>query len=181
VLLVTNTHTGRYVLPGGAVDPGESLGEALRREVWEETGIAITDLQLCNAAGDFWYYDPTDTAYHALLFLYTARPQSSALHSRHQVDTDEGDLLIVCLGLGYGLWRQDRRAIWIVLIIHGMALLGSVSEVIQALTTGSPLAVALSELHPADLLNLGIVGALGGPRFLAWRRERREMQYWTPR
>jgi 8-oxo-dGTP pyrophosphatase MutT (NUDIX family) len=91
VLLVTNMHTGRYVLPGGAVDPGESLGEALAREVWEETGIAITDLQVCSAAEDFWYYDPTDTAYHALLFLYTAQPQSSVLHSRHQVDTDEGD------------------------------------------------------------------------------------------
>lgn len=90
-------------------------------------------------------------------------------------------MLIVCLGLGYGLWQQDRRAIWVVLIIHGMALLGSVSEVIQVLTTGGPLAVAITELHPADLLNLGIVGVLGGPRFLAWRRERREMQYWNPR
>jgi 8-oxo-dGTP pyrophosphatase MutT (NUDIX family) len=91
VLLVTNMHTGRFVLPGGAVDPGESLGEALAREVWEETGIAITDLQLCSAAEDFWYYDPTETAYHALLFLYTARPQAQTPSSRNQVDTDEGD------------------------------------------------------------------------------------------
>lgn len=91
VLLITNMHTGRYILPGGAVDPGESLGEALVREVWEETGIAITDLQWCSAAEDFWYHDPTDTAYHALLFLYTAHPQSPILSNRHQVDTDEGD------------------------------------------------------------------------------------------
>jgi hypothetical protein len=88
-------------------------------------------------------------------------------------------MLIVCLGLGYGLWRQDRRAIWIVLIIHGMALLGSVSEVIQALTTRSPFAVAVNELRPADLLHLGFIAALGGPRFLAWRRERRELRYWN--
>lgn len=50
VIVHNNTHTGRYVLPGRPVDPGESLGEALLREVWEEAGIALTDLQLCSAA-----------------------------------------------------------------------------------------------------------------------------------
>ena len=32
-----------WVTPGGSLDPGESFEEALRREIWEETGLTLTD------------------------------------------------------------------------------------------------------------------------------------------
>jgi len=35
---------GRYVVPGGHVELGETLEAALRREVAEETGLAIRDI-----------------------------------------------------------------------------------------------------------------------------------------
>jgi 8-oxo-dGTP pyrophosphatase MutT (NUDIX family) len=91
VLLVTNTTSQRYYLPGGGLEPGESLEEALQREVREEAGITIAITQMITAAEEFFYYDPTDTAYHGLQFYYEATPNSLLLSSAYQVDTGEDD------------------------------------------------------------------------------------------
>jgi 8-oxo-dGTP pyrophosphatase MutT (NUDIX family) len=41
VLLTRRSDNGRWCLPGGALDPGESATEACAREVWEETGLQV--------------------------------------------------------------------------------------------------------------------------------------------
>ncbi|GAB4581544.1 MAG: NUDIX domain-containing protein [Anaerolineales bacterium] len=41
ILLTRRTDNGRWCLPGGHVDPGESVAEATAREVLEETGLVI--------------------------------------------------------------------------------------------------------------------------------------------
>ena len=41
VLLQRRDDTGRWGLPGGAVEPGESVRQALVREVREETGLEV--------------------------------------------------------------------------------------------------------------------------------------------
>ena len=41
VLLTRRTDNGRWCLPGGRMEPGESAAEACAREVWEETGLRI--------------------------------------------------------------------------------------------------------------------------------------------
>jgi 8-oxo-dGTP diphosphatase len=51
---------GMWADPGGAVEPGERLAEAIAREVWEEVGIRITQLAQLGAfdhwlpAGEQW-------------------------------------------------------------------------------------------------------------------------------
>ncbi|HIM37825.1 MAG TPA: NUDIX domain-containing protein, partial [Dehalococcoidia bacterium] len=41
VLLTRRTDNGRWCLPGGGMDPGESAAEACAREVVEETGLIV--------------------------------------------------------------------------------------------------------------------------------------------
>ncbi|MDP1715768.1 MAG: NUDIX domain-containing protein [Anaerolineales bacterium] len=41
VLLTRRTDNGRWCLPGGGMESGESAAEACEREVWEETGLQV--------------------------------------------------------------------------------------------------------------------------------------------
>ena len=41
VLLTRRSDNGRWCLPGGAMDPGESAAECCAREVLEETGLVV--------------------------------------------------------------------------------------------------------------------------------------------
>ncbi len=46
ILLTRRTDNGRWCLPGGAVEPGESVEETCIREVWEETGLTVRVVRL---------------------------------------------------------------------------------------------------------------------------------------
>ena len=41
VLLTRRTDNGRWCLPGGGMESGESAAEACEREAWEETGLKV--------------------------------------------------------------------------------------------------------------------------------------------
>lgn len=53
ILLIRRTDNGNWSLPGGAMDLGESLGQAAIRETLEETGI-----QVCLTGVSGLYSDP---------------------------------------------------------------------------------------------------------------------------
>lgn len=46
VLLTRRTDNGRWCLPGGGMESGESAAEACEREVWEETGLKVRATRL---------------------------------------------------------------------------------------------------------------------------------------
>jgi 8-oxo-dGTP pyrophosphatase MutT (NUDIX family) len=41
IFLTRRTDNGQWCLPGGRMEPGESVAEACEREVWEETGLEV--------------------------------------------------------------------------------------------------------------------------------------------
>lgn len=65
VLLVrTHWRSDTWEMPGGNVEAGEPLDEAVRREVWEETGIVIRPLGITGV-----YYNATK---HVLVVVFQA-------------------------------------------------------------------------------------------------------------
>jgi 8-oxo-dGTP pyrophosphatase MutT (NUDIX family) len=87
--LVTVRSTGRYGLPGGAVEPHERVAEALVREVREETGLAVEVVRMLHFKETFFYYDPDDAAFHALSFFFLCRPLTTDLVADELVDDGE--------------------------------------------------------------------------------------------
>lgn len=79
LLLLKMRYTGKYHLPGGGIDVGERLEEALKRETREETGIEIDAVRFVHFEEVFFYYDPSDRAYHGLHFYFICRPRMSGL------------------------------------------------------------------------------------------------------
>lgn len=52
ILLQRRDDTGRWGLPGGGVEPGESVRQAIIREVHEETGLHVEPLRLIGVYSD---------------------------------------------------------------------------------------------------------------------------------
>ncbi len=52
ILLTKRTDNGRWCLPSGAIDPGESVSEACVREVDEETGLKVEVVRLIGVYSD---------------------------------------------------------------------------------------------------------------------------------
>ncbi len=70
---------------------GEKLFDAVRREVREETGLEIEVGPLIDFREACFYYDPLDQAFHALAFIYRARPLTFDLVEDERVDDLEAE------------------------------------------------------------------------------------------
>lgn len=93
---------GKWIGIGGKFEEGESPDECLRREVWEETGLTLTEFQfrgvvtfLCNDSGS-----------DQLMYLFTATGWTGELN----LDCNEGELAWVPRGqvLDLPIWEGDE-------------------------------------------------------------------------
>jgi 8-oxo-dGTP pyrophosphatase MutT (NUDIX family) len=67
---------GRWTLPGGGLDPGETPEQALHREVWEESGQVISDIRLLDLHTSHWVgRAPSGRLedFHAVRIVYAAQ------------------------------------------------------------------------------------------------------------
>lgn len=63
------TVAGRWFLPGGGVEHGETPSAALRREIAEETGLAVDAATLLGVLSDTWPV-PGATLLHTVRLIY---------------------------------------------------------------------------------------------------------------
>ena len=73
---------GIYELPSGVVEAGETLAQALRREVAEETGLEVVGIG--PYLGYFDYPSGSGVLTRQLNFLVTVRPAAIALSPEHE-------------------------------------------------------------------------------------------------
>lgn len=82
--------SGQIWFPGGGVEIGESLHDALRREVDEETGLKNVQIgRQLKVIENFFYYGPTDEAMHAFLFFYECTTAEKDFKANHLVQDEE--------------------------------------------------------------------------------------------
>ena len=76
LLLKSHKWPGKYVVPGGHVELGERIEEAVIREAKEETGLDIYDLEFINFQQ--FIYDPSFwKPRHFIFFDYACKTESS--------------------------------------------------------------------------------------------------------
>jgi 8-oxo-dGTP pyrophosphatase MutT (NUDIX family) len=81
VLLARRRGQSWFFLPGGNVEPGETVEAALRRETEEETGIEVDDVEFLGCAEHV--YDEDGTRFHELNVVFAAGlPWDADLGSR---------------------------------------------------------------------------------------------------
>lgn len=75
LLLLKRSDNGYWALPGGAVELGEVVKEAARRETWEETGLEIGELSLFGvfSGPEFFCIYPNGDEVYNVMIIYLVR------------------------------------------------------------------------------------------------------------
>jgi len=107
---------GRWVVPGGTVELGETLEHAVVREVEEETGIRVVPLDVMTVFDRIERRDGS-VAYHYVVVDYRCRYVSGTLQAATDAqeaawvaegDLDEHDLPPLALDLVRRAFRENR-------------------------------------------------------------------------
>ena len=84
-ILLVRSHKWRdkYVIPGGHIELGERMEDALQREIAEETGLVIKDIEFIGHQ-EFVYDDAFWKKRHFIFFDYVCRTDSVQVTLNHE-------------------------------------------------------------------------------------------------
>lgn len=85
-LMSSHKWKGKYVIPGGHIELGETMVEALRREVREETNLDIHDIEFV-CFQEFIHDDRFWQRRHYIFFDFAAQTDSTDVILNHEAQT----------------------------------------------------------------------------------------------
>ena len=112
VLLVKRGHAplkGEWSLPGGRLELGESLEDAVRREVREETGLDVTVGPLVEIFERIERLADGRIEYHFVIADYACRPSGGQLV--HGSDADDARWVLVSGLAAYNVTKKAAEVI----------------------------------------------------------------------
>jgi 8-oxo-dGTP pyrophosphatase MutT (NUDIX family) len=85
-ILLQERKPGLFGLPGGLMDLGESLEETASREVLEETGLSVSDLELCQVFSGPDYYFKIDNGdeFYSVTVVYQTKTFTGTLQANEE-------------------------------------------------------------------------------------------------
>lgn len=86
IVTLRNKGNGKIWFPGGGVEIGEKIDEALKREIKEETGLDVEIGKMVLFKENFFYYQPLDEAYHAFLLFFVCGVKNKKIIPDDKVD-----------------------------------------------------------------------------------------------
>lgn len=88
-ILMLKTHNHRYYFPGGGVDIGEALTDAVKREALEELNADVEVGGLLYADDMIYFHDPVGRAAHLIRLYYDCRLLTSEFTQANAQERDE--------------------------------------------------------------------------------------------
>jgi len=85
IFLMTSPKWKKWIIPGGEIESGESEEDALRREIWEELGIEISDLIKVGEKEKRAGSDFHDEELHFYFIDYFARAKSTEITPNEEI------------------------------------------------------------------------------------------------
>ena len=110
---------GRWALPGGAQDVGETAEAGARRELFEECGLVVGPLQLVTNVDSIRHDADGRVQYHYTILDFAGLWQGDV--ARHGDDVDAVEWARVDDLARFGLWSEAHRVIALAVRSLGLA------------------------------------------------------------